>query len=297
MSVFELNWIAGNEDVGKVLREFLKEKRISKSALADIKFHGGRILVNKHEVTVRYVLAHCDHVSVEFPLEEISESMQAEYISLPIVFEDEAVLIINKPAGMNTIPSREHPAGSLANAVLGHYQNIGLSSTVHVVTRLDRDTSGLVLIAKHRHVHHLLSEDQKKGHVKRSYEAFVHGRVEGSGSIEVPIGRKLDSIIEREVRENGQYAFTEFTTLSAFKDFSHVRLKLKTGRTHQIRVHMAHIGHPLLGDTLYGGTEERIHRQALHCCWVSFAHPVTNQVLEFKSDLPSDMQKIVEGNS
>lgn len=296
MSVFELNWVVEKEDDGKILREFLKEKRISKSSLADIKFQGGKILVNKQEVTVRYELTQFDQVSVIFPLEEISESMKIENIALQIVFEDEAVLIVNKPSGMNTIPSREHPTGSLANAMLGHYRNIGLSSTVHVVTRLDRDTSGLVLIAKHRYVHHLLSEDQKKGFVKRKYQALVHGVLQGTGSIEVPIGRKSDSIIEREVRVDGQYAFTEYMTLSANNDFSHVQLELKTGRTHQIRVHMAHIGHPLLGDSLYGGTKELIKRQALHCFFISFVHPVSNQVLDFRIDLPTDMKKVVEEN-
>ncbi|MDF2557073.1 MAG: yjbO [Bacillales bacterium] len=296
MSVFELNWVADKEDEGKVLREFLKEKRISKSSLTDIKFHGGKIFVNKQEVTVRYSLSQFDSVSVVFPSEEISKSMLAENIPLNIVFEDESVLIVNKPPGMNTIPSREHPTGSLANALLNHYQNMGLQSTVHVVTRLDRDTSGLVLIAKHRYVHHLLSEDQKMGLVNRKYQALIHGILQGNGFIEAPIGRNSDSIIEREVREDGQYAYTEYSTISVFKCFSHVELKLKTGRTHQIRVHMSHIGHPLLGDSLYGGTEERIKRQALHCCFVSFTHPISNQVIEFCLDLPSDMKKVVEGN-
>ncbi|MDF2535908.1 MAG: RluA family pseudouridine synthase, partial [Bacillales bacterium] len=256
MTGFELNWVIKDEDVGKLLREFLREQQVSKTALTNIKFQGGRILVNKQEVTVRYILAKDDHVLIVFPLEEKSESMIGENIPLDIIFEDETILIVNKSAGMNTIPSRIDPTGSLANAIIGYYHQIGLSSTVHVVTRLDRDTSGLVLIAKHRHTHHILSEDQKIGQVKRNYEAFVHGKIEGFGSIEVPIGRNKDSIIEREVREDGQYAYTEYQTLSVFEKFSHMRIKLKTGRTHQIRVHMAHVGHPLLGDTLYGGSEE-----------------------------------------
>ena len=294
MSNFELNWVIEIEDAGKLLREFLREKRVSKTALTNIKFQGGRILVNRQEVTVRYTLERDDQVKIEFPIEEKSESMIGERIPLDIIFEDDTILIVNKPAGMNTIPSRKDPTGSLANAIVGHYQQIGLCSTVHVVTRLDRDTSGLVLIAKHRHTHHLLSEDQKNGLVNRYYEVFVHGRIEGFGSIEEPIGRNIDSIIEREVREDGQYAYTEYQTLSIFDEFSHMRIKLKTGRTHQIRVHMAHVGHPLLGDTLYGGSDELMARQALHCCWISLIHPVINEKMDFSSKLPDDMQKIVE---
>ena len=128
---------------------------------------------------------------IQFPMEEPSAGLIGEKIPLKLIYEDDYLLIINKPTGMNTIPSREHPTGSLANALIGYFQKIGLQATTHIVTRLDRDTSGLVLVAKHRHVHHLFSEQQKTGQIKRMYEAFAKGNLtEMNGSIEEPIGQK-----------------------------------------------------------------------------------------------------------
>jgi 23S rRNA pseudouridine1911/1915/1917 synthase len=216
---------------------------------------------------------------------------------LDILFEDQYLLVVNKPAGMSTIPSREHPTGSLANALVGYYEEIGLSATSHIVTRLDRDTSGIVLIAKHRHVHHLLSKQQKNGNVKRTYEALAEGNIAlEKGTIEKPIGRKLDSIIEREVRSDGKYACTHYCVLKRYKEFTHVELQLKTGRTHQIRVHMSFIGHPLLGDDLYGGTLSLIARQALHCKIIQFPHPFTGQNMIFTADLPLDMSELIKAD-
>lgn len=295
MKAFELFWNIAAEKEGMVLREFLKGQQISKAALADIKFQGGKIKVNDQEVTVRYILQSGDKVLVQFPLEKCSDGLIAEDLPLNIVYEDDYVLVINKPAYMNTIPSREHPAGSLANRVAGYYVKQGIPSTVHVVTRLDRDTSGIMLIAKHRHVHHLMSEQQKRGEVKRTYVAFVHGHVASEGKVEAPIGRSSSSIIEREVRVDGQYACTLFKRLHAFKeDYSYVQLRLLTGRTHQIRVHMAHIGHPLLGDDLYGGTLERISRQALHCRQIKFIHPFTGEQMVFEAELVDDMKGLLD---
>ncbi|WP_163102989.1 RluA family pseudouridine synthase [Peribacillus alkalitolerans] len=292
---FCLSWQVVSGESGFVLREFLKIKHISKSALTDIKFDGGTILVNGEEATVRRHLAEGDEVVIYFPLEAPSEGLIAEIFPLEILYEDDFVLIVNKPPFMNTIPSREHPTGSLANGLAGYYKEKGIGSTIHVVTRLDRDTSGLVLIAKHRHVHHLMSEQQKSGGVKRLYEAFVHGDLEnGTKKIEAPIGRRPTSIIEREVREDGQYACTFYEVLGQYDGFSHVRLRLMTGRTHQIRVHMSYIGNPLLGDDLYGGKRDMINRQALHCQSVTFYHPFLEKELSFSIELPDDMKRIKE---
>ncbi|WP_409274454.1 RluA family pseudouridine synthase [Neobacillus sp. SCS-31] len=295
-SRFTLQWKAGASDSGKLMREFLKEKEISSTALTDIKFKGGSIEANGLEVTVRYVLSEGDLISVAFPLEEPSEGLNGEDIPLVILYEDDYLIVLNKPAAMNTIPSREHPYGSLANGLVGYYEKTGLKATSHIVTRLDRDTSGLVLVAKHRHVHHLLSKQQKSGGVKREYEAFVEGEfTEESGTIEQPIGRKADSIIEREVRPDGQYACTQYQVTGVCRGlFSRVRLRLETGRTHQIRVHLAYIGHPLLGDDLYGGDVSLIQRQALHCRWVSFYHPFLQKQVSFEAPLPRDMAALLK---
>jgi 23S rRNA pseudouridine1911/1915/1917 synthase len=291
---FFLKWEVSNEDEGKSIKEFLKSNQISKAALTDIKFSGGKITVNGDEMNVRYPLKIGDQLSVIFPIEVPSEGLLRESIPLEIVYEDEYVLIVNKPPFMNTIPSREHPSGSLANALLGYYEEIGISAATHVVTRLDRNTSGLVLVAKHRHVHHLLSEQQKSGLVNRTYVALVQGNLaEDFGTVKAPIGRKPDSIIEREVSESGQYACTHFRVLKRFGQFTFVELQLETGRTHQIRVHMSYLGYPLVGDDLYGGSLVLLNRQALHCRSVAFIHPFTGKGMSFEVPLARDMEKLI----
>ncbi len=295
MKRFTLTFNITAGDRGKTVRDFLREKDISRTALTDIKFKGGNITVNGTEVRVRRILEKGDILAVTFPEEKRSESIKGELIPLDILYEDEYLLVINKPPGMNTIPSREHSAGSLANAVAGYYEKIGLHSTVHVVTRLDRDTSGVVLIAKYRHIHHLFSRQHQEGNIVRIYEALAGGKFSRrEGLIEEPIARKTDSIIEREVNPDGQYACTYFEVIKQYPAFAHVRLRPKTGWTHQIRVHLSHLGHPLLGDDLYGGTVNLIGRQALHCRSISFFHPVLQKNCEFEAPLPADMEELLE---
>jgi 23S rRNA pseudouridine1911/1915/1917 synthase len=297
-SGFQMKWVIAESDTGKLLREFLKKEEISRTALTDIKFKGGSILVNGEEVNVRYRLATGDEVMVLFPVESPSEGLKGEEIPLTILYEDEYLLVVDKPAGMNTIPSREHPVGSLANALVGYYERSGLQATSHIVTRLDKDTSGIVLIAKHRHVHHLFSMMQRGGQVKRTYEAFAGGKFElDSGTIKAPIGRKDDSIIEREVREDGQYACTHYQVIKKHHAFTYLELTLETGRTHQIRVHMSYLNHPLLGDDLYGGDLSLIARQALHCKKIRFIHPFLGEEMIFIAPLPRDMGEILEADS
>lgn len=288
---FELQFIVTKE---QLLREAIADWGISKRALTAIKFDGGEILVNGTEQNVRHLLTVGDEVIIRFPQEQVSEGLVAQDGELEVIYEDEAILILNKPAYQSTIPSREHPIGSVANVLCGYFERQNLASTAHIVTRLDRDTSGLMIVAKHRHMHHLMSEQQKLGAVHREYEAIVHGLVEENQSIIAPIGRKDTSIIEREVRPDGQFAHTDVTVLASSEMYSHIRLKLHTGRTHQIRVHMAHIGHPLAGDDLYGGSLERMARQALHCVSVAFTHPVTGKAMQFTRDLPADMRNLIE---
>lgn len=293
---FTLRFTAEKE--GQLLREALGNWRISKRALTAIKFEGGLLTVNGVEQNVRYPLASGDLVEVKFPPEEKSAGLVVEYDPLRIVYEDEAILVLDKPAHQSTIPSREHPTGSIANNVCGYFEQQGLASTVHIVTRLDRDTSGLLCIAKHAHIHHLTGLAQRSGDISREYEAIVHGHVEeDKQSILAPIGRKETSIIEREVRADGQFAHTDVTVLSRFdiqgEPVTHVRLKLYTGRTHQIRVHMAYLGHALLGDELYGGSRTYINRQALHCVSLQIQHPLNGKLLNFSSPLTDDMQRLL----
>ncbi|MEK4384899.1 RluA family pseudouridine synthase [Solibacillus sp. FSL W7-1464] len=278
----------------ELLRDAIAQWGISKRALTAIKFDGGALLVNGEVRNVRHRLAEGDIVTIIFPVEEASEGLIPVQGELTVVYEDEAVLLVDKPAFMSSIPSREHPDNSLANLVYGYFEQQQLASTVHIVTRLDRDTSGLMLIAKHRHIHHLMSEQQKKGQIHREYEAVAEGIIEQARqSIIAPIGRKDTSIIEREVRPDGQFAHTDVTVLTSKNDMTHIRLKLHTGRTHQIRVHMAYIGHPLVGDELYGGNHAFIDRQALHCRYIEFEHPLTKERVQFESKLPEEISRLI----
>lgn len=295
MGTFQLRFIAQKKDHGKLLKDFLREHGVSKALLTDIKFNGGKMIVNGCEKNVRHILQAGEEVLVLFPDEKRSTSMLPEKVDFKIVYEDEHCLVVNKPPFLNTIPSREHPTGSLANGLLYYYDQKGENYTVHIVNRLDRDTSGLMLVAKHRYSHSLFAGEQRTGTVKRVYNAIVHGIVEkDQGTINAPISRKEGSIIERTVREDGQEAVTHYRVLERFSDKTLVELHLETGRTHQIRVHMAFIGHPLLGDTLYGGEKKEIDRQALHSRQLSFFHPVFKQRMEFRCKLPSDMEKILK---
>ncbi|MEH6939022.1 RluA family pseudouridine synthase [Bacillus sp. JJ664] len=289
MKQFQLKWEVKTEHNGLLLREFLHLMELSKRALTDIKFQGGKILVNDEEKTVRTIVKEHDIITIFFPIEKPSEELIPQAVPFEIVYEDEAILVVNKPFGISSIPSREHPNGTLANGILHYYQQIGLQSTIHIVTRLDKDTSGLMLIAKNRYVHYLFSKNELKD-VNRKYKAIVQGEMkENTGIVNARIARKRDSIIEREVSEEGQEAITYFKVVEKFKEYSIVELQLETGRTHQIRVHMSFIDHPLIGDDLYGGSTVTLKRQALHSYYLSFIHPINKDELSFEIVLPKDL--------
>lgn len=297
---FQLQFIVDEQAI--LLREFLHSKGISKRTLTALKYEGGSLQVNGAERTVRHPLVFGDRVTVIFPEERPSKGLQPEEGPLSIIYEDEALLILDKPPYQSTIPSRDHPAGSIANRVAGKFKRERVPATVHIVTRLDRDTSGLLCIAKNRHIHHLLSEQINASGMYREYVAITEGCIQpDSFTIEQPIGRKDGSIIERTVRLDGKYARTDVQLLShhnvAGEDLSFVSLVLHTGRTHQIRVHMQWLGHPLAGDDLYGGSRHLIERQALHCGTLGFTHPLSGETLLFQSVIPADMKKLIDSNT
>lgn len=291
---FRLHFTAKENDV--LLRDFLAEREISKRTLTATKYDGGLLTVNGVERNVRHVLSVGDQIEIVFPKEALSKGLVAEDGELNIVYEDEAILIVNKPPGQGTIPSLNHRFGTIANYTAGKFVREGIPSTVHVVTRLDLDTSGLICIAKNRHIHHLLSKQIGQSVFHRQYEAIVEGHVQQDVFvIDEKIGRKDGSIIERMVREDGQEARTEVQVLERFTKeghpFTRISCILHTGRTHQIRTHLSWFGHPLAGDDLYGGTQKLITRQALHCAYLSFKHPVTGEEKRFICESPADMQQ------
>ncbi|MBC2089844.1 RluA family pseudouridine synthase [Listeria welshimeri] len=291
-----LEWQVENEEDGLLLRTFLRSKHISKQLLTAVKFSAdGKIEVNRTEQNVLYQVQTGDNVRLTFPTEQQNERLLAEYTKLEVIFEDDFLLIINKPAGMASIPSQYHPSGSVANFVKGHYETQGLTSAIHIVTRLDRDTSGLMLIAKNRFAHARLSTFLQQGLLKRRYQALTSGILqEEAGAIEAPIGRKEVSIMERFVTPEGKYAKTNYEVLKRYRGFDHVAIQLETGRTHQIRVHFSYIGHPLIGDDMYGGDTSMLQRQALHSCHLHLVHPVTEEYMAFDLALPDDLEEIIQ---
>lgn len=299
MDRFHLHFLISNEYHGVMLKDYLKEIiHISKRALTDIKHNGGDLLVNGSSVTVRYMLKSDDELVIYFPPEVRGHGLAPEDIPLDIKYEDNHIVVINKPPNMAVIPSKIHHTNTLSHALIHHYDINNIPSTIHIVNRLDRNTSGLILVAKHRYSHFVLSTQQKSGNISRTYQAIVHGIInEDQVTINQPIGRNPDSIIQREVRQDGQHAITHFEVLDRFSDnYTYIKLQLETGRTHQIRVHMSAIGHSLIGDDLYGGSKEIFHRQALHSASISFHHPFTNQYMSFESGLPTDMDNFLKEN-
>ncbi|MCQ2011535.1 MAG: RluA family pseudouridine synthase [Sporolactobacillus sp.] len=281
---------------GMVMRDYLKKEiKVSRRALSAIKYKGGKLLVDGEERSVRHVLQKGEKLTIVFPPEMPSEFLSDESMPLDIVYEDDVVLIVNKPAGIPVIPSHQYPSGTLANGLLRYFKEENLASTVHIINRLDRNTSGLMLVAKHRFSHERFFKMQKKKEIHRRYLACVEGTVhQDQGVIDAPIGRRAGSAIERMVDwQNGRRSITHYKVLERYSNWTLVAVRLQTGRTHQIRVHFASIGHPLLGDDLYGGTLERIERQALHSFEVSFIHPFTGEPIHLHKQCPDDMQTLL----
>lgn len=279
----------------QLLREFLLENNISRKTLTRIKFDSdGSIKVNGNEENVRYTLKENDRVEITLPSEDYSEFVRFINKPVDIVYEDEYFLIVNKGINLPSIPSRNMEDESLLERVNYYFREKNINSIPHIVTRIDKNTSGLVLIAKHRHIHALFSNLS----IDKYYTALVNGKVENNAIVEAPIRRVSSSIIEREVGEGGEYAKTEYWLEEYISglDISVVRLKLYTGKTHQIRVHMKYKGHPLLGDELYGGDVSLIKRQALNCSNLAFVHPITREFIDIKVEIPADMKKVIEYN-
>lgn len=281
----------------KRLKEFLKEKGVSRRIIGRTKFHGGIFLVNEQEERVRKELEIGDVVELNLPIEEPNPDLIATDEPLDILFEDDHYLIINKPVGLISVPSPAHRGDTVASRVKGYYLHQNYRhKVVHVVTRLDRYTSGVMLIAKNTLAHSMMGNLLNHQELEKHYEALVHGHLEQEeGLIDAPIARSPDSIIERIVAPHGKPSITQYKMMQRLEnDISHVRLSLHTGRTHQIRVHMSHFGHPLVGDDLYGGSKELLDRQALHCAHYGFDHPFTGERVEIEAPLPVDMQELVD---
>jgi 23S rRNA pseudouridine1911/1915/1917 synthase len=225
-----------------------------------------------------------------------SDQLVATAGTLHILYEDDDILLIDKPAGLPVHPSPGHYSDTLANILLWHYSQKGQGLVVRTIGRLDKSTSGLLLVAKNAPAQTQLERQRAKGILKRRYMALVEGTLSPpKGRVEAPIGNRPGSLMEREVREDGASAVTDYETVMAGKDYSLVKIMLHTGRTHQIRVHMAYLGHPLLGDFLYGRENPAlIPRAALHSAQLDFIHPATGRPMHLEAELPPDMAHLIQ---
>lgn len=282
------------ENAGKAIDFFLKSHGFSRHILSGLKTHPKGILVNGQHQNTKYKLQQNDSLTVTILEPAPSEKIVPVSMELSIVYEDEDILVLNKPADTPIHPSLNNYENSLANGVAYYYQKEASPFVFRCINRLDRDTTGLTIIAKNSLSSAILSRMVSMRQIHREYMAIVEGVTPKSGTIIAPIGRKSDSAIERMVDyEHGDHAVTHYTRISHSSTHSLLKLQLETGRTHQIRVHMKHIGYPLIGDYLYNPDFSIIKRQALHSCRLTFSHPITGIPLEFIAPLPEDMKNII----
>ena len=284
---------------GLRIEQFLRRKGYSAQNLSTIKRMPESILVNGVHYYMKQTLKAGDRLLVRIQETESSRNIPPVCAPLSIVYEDEDLIVVNKPAGMPIHPSLNNYTNSLANALAWYYQQQGKPFIFRCCNRLDRDTSGLTVVAKHLVSGNILSTMTKKKEVRREYLAVVRGHiVPESGTISAPLARKGGTIIERVVDfDRGEPAVTHYHLIQEANGHSLVALQLETGRTHQIRIHLKHLGFPLVGDYLYNPDMEYISRQALHSFRLSFPHPITGEAMDFTAPLPEDMRNILTERS
>lgn len=298
------------ESVGERIDSFVAaEEGITRSAAAKLA-EGGKLFVNGTPVSKNYKIRIGDEIIIKYPPVESSDVV-AEDIPLDVVYEDDDIIVINKPTGMVVHPAAGNYSGTLVNALLHHCGDSlsGIGGVVRpgIVHRIDKDTSGLLVVAKNDPAHLSLSEQIKDHNVSRIYYAIVCGNLkDDNGTIDAPIGRspidRKKMAIIRDPLKNAKNAITHYEVLERFKGFSFVKCVLETGRTHQIRVHMSSVGHPLLGDEVYGGVGSKffqtnkklISGQCLHAGELVLTHPATGKEMRFKSALPEEMEKMLD---
>lgn len=284
------------EGNGTKIRDYMKEELNLSGRFIRNSAMGQRLMVNGKVVRLSHKLAEGDEIQVKVTKEE-SQDIQGEDLNIQVIYEDDDLLVVNKPPFMVVHPTKSHQTGTLANGIIYHFRSNNDDSIVRLVSRLDRDTSGLIMIAKNQFSHMNLAKSMEQDLIEKSYLAIVHGHLkEREGTIDRPIGRPTNETIRRAVLEDGQRSITHYKVIEEFKEASLVQLLLETGRTHQIRVHLSYEGHPIYGESLYSefNDEELIHRQALHAFRLKLPHPRSGKILEFQCDMPEDMKKLTE---
>ena len=290
-----LNYKITETSAGLRIEQFLKRQGFSSQNLTEIKRMPRSVLLNGEHVYMKDLLTAGDTLEIFIQENESSEKIPPTNLPLDILFEDEDIIVINKPAGMPIHPSLNNYTNSLANALAYYYEKQNKPFIFRCCNRLDRDTSGVTVVAKHLVSGNILSQMVRDRKIHREYRAIVRGNLTPpAGTIDAPLGRKPGTIIERTVDfENGERAITHYQALEYKNGHTLLSLKLETGRTHQIRIHMKHIGFPLIGDYLYNPDMEYMTRQALHSYRMAFVHPITEEPMEFVAPLPEDMEQVL----
>lgn len=291
-----IDYIIDEDSAGLRVEQFLRRKRYSGQNLSEIKRMPKSILVNGVHYYMRQELSTGDHLQVRICETHNSEKIPPTKLPLDIIYEDEDLLVLNKPAGMPIHPSLNNYTNSIANALAYYFQSQGKPFIFRCCNRLDRDTSGLTIVSKHLVSGSILSDMTKYREVHREYLAIARGSVTPfEGTIQAPLGRKEGTIIERTVDwEHGEDAVTHYKVVKEANGHSLVSLRLETGRTHQIRIHMKYLGYPLIGDYLYNPDMEYMTRQALHSHHMEFTHPITGAHMSFTAPLPEDMARVMQ---
>ncbi|WP_125587745.1 RluA family pseudouridine synthase [Companilactobacillus jidongensis] len=276
----------------KILRKFLEHQHFSSSQLHNLKNKGGQIFVNHKQRHFDFKMKTDDSLLVVLNDEQPSTLIEPMAGEVDVIYEDEYLLVVNKPPGIASLPAKARTSKTMANVVKYYLEAKHENSSIHLVTRLDRDTSGLMVFAKNSYTHSLLDQILHTDGFKKYYLALIDGQMEpASGLIDLPIGIDPKAYYLRVIDwQKGKDSQTMYKTVERFKTASLLRLKLLTGRTHQIRVHLSATGHPIIGDEMYSHRKDnRIDRQALHCYELDIIHPITKCLLKLKAPIPQDM--------
>lgn len=299
-----LTYLVGADIIDVKLRDYLKYTE--KLSGRFIKSSGltGKISVNNKVAKLNHRISSNDKIEIDMKRDE-HQNIEPEKMDLDVVYDDIDLIIINKRPGIVVHPTRGYPSGTLSNGVSYYFKERGEKCIVRLVSRLDMDTTGLIIIAKNQFSHMALArdmhstdmqcKDMKSKTFEKSYMAVVHGNMKNkSGTIDLPIGKPDEDCINRKVCDEGQRSITHYEVIDSYKNGDLVKVTLETGRTHQIRVHFSHIGHPIYGDSLYGIEESNyINRQALHAYKLIIPHPRTGDELIIQSKLPEDIKNLV----
>jgi 23S rRNA pseudouridine1911/1915/1917 synthase len=275
---------------GRELRQLVRAPLgLSAKLWKHIKWNGTVLVNGKQHGDARLRVHTGDELTLLW--QEVSSVVPVD-LPLDILYEDETFLVINKPAGMIVHPTHRAARDTLVHAVAGYFERRGEAAGIHPLYRLDRDTTGIVILAKSARIQHVMT--QHHGQIYREYLALVQGHLDClSGRIDMPIGRDPSKANHWQVRADGKRALTEYETIASWPAYSLLKIHLLTGRTHQIRVHFAALGHPLLGDTAYDGSCDTIPRQALHAWRVHFFHPDTGKEIRIEAPIPEDMCRLI----